>query len=184
MLKISKSSSGGLNAIRSFSMRKSLLHERIIVILTFLILTTVVSSQSILTIESGASMKVLNGANMCVNIIEGPGILNGDGTLCGDLVSEKPIAPNEVPANFDMLQNYPNPFNPFTVIKYQLPKASYVSIKLYDPLGRLTAVLYEGNQQAGYFQEQVDGTNLASGIYFCRFNTGDYSKVIKMLLVK
>ena len=90
----------------------------------------------------------------------------------------------EIPKEFKLEQNYPNPFNPVTVIKYQIPKANYVSIKLYDQLGRELGILYEGDQQAGYYQATVNGTNLASGVYFCRITTAGYNKVIKMSLIK
>ncbi len=91
---------------------------------------------------------------------------------------------NNIPAGYSLSQNYPNPFNPVTVIKYQIPKANYVSIKLYDQLGRELGILYEGDQQAGYYQATVDGTNLASGVYFCRITIAGYNKVIKMSLIK
>jgi hypothetical protein len=108
------------------------------------------------------------------------------------LVAIEAVVSSELPSSFDLIQNYPNPFNPVTVIKYQIPKAAYVSIILYDQLGREAAVLHAGDQQAGYYQATVDGTNLASGIYFCRINAADpsagsgqsYSKVIKMSLIK
>ena len=85
---------------------------------------------------------------------------------------------------FDISQNYPNPFNPVTMINYQLPKAGSVTIKLFDALGRETQTLFEGNQPAGSYKVTVDGTNLSSGIYYCRISTADYSKVIKMSLIK
>jgi hypothetical protein len=174
-----KSASGGLNLSRSAICGNTL------VILMLLFLTTIVNCQSVFTYSSGSSIGVLSGADLCANIIGGSGIIYGGGTICGGLVSIEPIVSNELPATFDMLQNYPNPFNPVTVIKYQLPKANYVTIKLYDQLGREAAVLYEGNQQAGYYQASVDGTNLASGIYFCRITSGEgFSKVIKMSLIK
>jgi hypothetical protein len=154
-----------------------------LIILTFLIITASASSQSVLTLGSGTSLGVLTGTNLCSDIINGSGILYGNGTICGVLVAIEPVS-NELPSSFDMSQNYPNPFNPVSTIKYQLPKANYVTIKLYDQLGREAGILYEGSQLAGYYQATVDGTNLASGIYFCRINTSDYSKVIKMSLIK
>jgi hypothetical protein len=89
-----------------------------------------------------------------------------------------------VPNEFSMSQNYPNPFNPSTLVKYQVPVAAYVSIKLYDQLGKEVMVIQEGSQPAGYYQASVDGTKLASGIYYCRINTEGYSRVIKMSLIK
>jgi hypothetical protein len=100
------------------------------------------------------------------------------------LVAIDPVISNEIPSTFNMSQNYPNPFNPVSTIKYQLPKESYVIIKLYNQLGSEAGVLFEGNQQAGYYHAAIDGTNLASGIYFCRIIAGDFSKVIKMSLIK
>ncbi len=89
-----------------------------------------------------------------------------------------------IPKDFSLSQNYPNPFNPVTMIDYQIPEESYVAIKLYDQLGRETLVLFEGNRQAGYYRLTIDGSNFASGVYYCRLSAGKYSAVIKMLLVK
>ncbi len=155
-----------------------------LIILTVLLLTASANSQSVLTLGPGTSLGVLTGTNLCADIINGTGILYGNGTICGVLVAIDPVVSNELPSSFDMSQNYPNPFNPVSTIKYQLPKANFVTIKLYDQLGKEAGILYEGNQQAGYYQLSVDGTNLASGIYFCRINAADYSKVIKMSLIK
>jgi hypothetical protein len=91
---------------------------------------------------------------------------------------------SDIPKEFSLSQNYPNPFNPVSTIKYQIPKESYVTIKLYNQLGSEAGVLFEGTQQAGYYHAAIDGTNLASGIYFCRIIAGDFSKVIKMSLIK
>jgi hypothetical protein len=186
-----------LNNVQSDSSGKSAastLGGKILILLTVLLLNTAPDTrcQSVLTLELGTTMGVLTGTDLCANTINGSGSLYGSGTICGVVLAIEPIASNELPTNFDMLQNYPNPFNPSTVIKYQLPKVNYVSIKLYDPLGRVAGVLYEGDQQAGYYQVKVDGTNLASGIYFCRISAGDpssgsgkdFTKVIKMLLIK
>lgn len=155
-----------------------------IIIITILCISSSISSQSALTLGAGTSMGITTGANLCANVINGPGILYGGGTICGGLVAIEPVTSAEIPQTFDMLQNYPNPFNPITVIKYQLPQATYVSIKLYDQLGRETLRMYEGEHQAGYYQLTVDGKDLASGIYFCRLTSEGFTKVIKMLLVK
>ena len=162
-----------------------------LILITFLILSVTASAQSVLTLGTGTSMGVLTGADLCASILNGSGILYGGGNICGVLVTVEPITSNELPVNIDIFQNYPNPFNPATVIKYQLPSSNSVSIKLYDRLGREVGLLYEGIQQAGVYQLTVDGTNLASGIYFCRITAGqaglstsDFTKVIKMSLIK
>jgi type IX secretion system substrate protein len=142
-------------------------------------------AQSVLTLGPGTSMGVLPGADMCSNIINGLGIMYGGGTVCGgSLVGIEPLIQPVLPESFDISQNYPNPFNPATTVKYQIPKAAYVSLKLYDALGRETAVLFEGEQPAGYYRVVIDGTNLASGLYFFKIISGDFSKVIKMNLIK
>jgi hypothetical protein len=91
---------------------------------------------------------------------------------------------SDIPKDLSVSQNYPNPFNPVTMINYQLPKAGNVTIKLYDQLGRESGTLFDGSRQAGSYMVTVDGANLASGIYYCRINTADNSKVIKMSLIK
>ncbi len=155
-----------------------------LILITFLLLTVAARSQSVLTLETGTTIEVLTGANLCVDVINGPGILYGGGSICGGLVGIEPIVSNAQPTGFSMSQNYPNPFNPVTIVKYQLPKAAYLKIMLFDQLGREAGVLFDGNQQAGYYQVAVDGTNLASGIYYCRITTESYTKVIKMSLIK
>lgn len=172
-----------------------------LIVSSLFLLVTMVQSQSVHKSESGTIMSVLTGADLCNNVINDPGflyVINSPGilysgrTICGNVVALESDANNELPLNFDMSQNYPNPFNPSTLIKYQLPNASYISLKLYDQLGREVRSLYEGNQEAGYFQITIDGTNLASGLYFCRLTSGDassnsgkgFTKVIKMSLIK
>ena len=155
-----------------------------IILITILLLAFSANSQSVLTLETGSSMGVTTGANLCANVINGSGILYGSGNICGGLVAIDPVTSNELPGTFNMSQNYPNPFNPVTVIKYQLPEAAYVNVKLYDQLGREILQLFAGERQAGFYELTVDGTNLASGMYFCTLKAGDHSGVIKMLLVK
>jgi hypothetical protein len=88
------------------------------------------------------------------------------------------------PASFDIYQNYPNPFNPVTVIKYQVPNSTQVSIKVYDLIGREIKVLVDENKGPGVYQVSFDAKNLASGIYFYKMIAGDFSSVKKMNLLK
>ncbi len=91
---------------------------------------------------------------------------------------------NGIPKTYSLHQNYPNPFNPVTKIKFDIPKSGIVSIKLYDILGNETATLFEGPQNAGYYEAEFDASNYASGIYFYKITAGSYSETKKMILIK
>ncbi len=90
----------------------------------------------------------------------------------------------ERPADFALEQNYPNPFNPTTVIAYQLPVASEVSLKVYDMLGRQVATLVNQRQVAGRYQASFNAAGLSSGVYFYRLQASSFTKTMKMMLVK
>lgn len=91
---------------------------------------------------------------------------------------------NGIPTEFNLSQNYPNPFNPVTLIKYQVPEASLVSVKIYDLIGREVAVLVNEVKQTGSYQVKFNGENFASGVYFYKMVAGDFSSVKKMNLLK
>jgi hypothetical protein len=91
---------------------------------------------------------------------------------------------NTVPKVYSLEQNYPNPFNPVTTISYRIPKAGNVKLTVLDVLGRELAVLVNGFKQAGSYSVQFDASELASGIYFYRIESGDFKDVKKMTLVK
>jgi hypothetical protein len=89
-----------------------------------------------------------------------------------------------LPDNYGIQQNYPNPFNPKTSINYQLPKATYVKLAVYDVLGHEIAVLVNGEKPGGYYSVSFDASQLTSGVYLYRLNTGEYTKIKKMVLAK
>ncbi|HPO54362.1 MAG TPA: T9SS type A sorting domain-containing protein [Ignavibacteriaceae bacterium] len=88
------------------------------------------------------------------------------------------------PATFGLSQNYPNPFNPSTVIRYQIPVDSRVSVKVYNVLGNVVTTLQNGFQTAGEYSVTLDGSNLASGVYFYKIEAGEFTATKKMLLTK
>ena len=89
-----------------------------------------------------------------------------------------------LPDKFSLSQNYPNPFNPTTIIGYSIPKASFVTLKVYDVLGREVATLVNKEKSIGNYNVEFNGSGLSSGIYFYKIQAGDYSSVKKMVLVK
>jgi uncharacterized repeat protein (TIGR01451 family) len=91
---------------------------------------------------------------------------------------------NKIPDRFALEQNYPNPFNPATLIKFQLPKQTQVSIKVFDLLGREVAVLVNDVKQPGYYEIRFDGSSLASGMYFYKIEAGTFIETKKMVLIK
>jgi hypothetical protein len=98
---------------------------------------------------------------------------------------EEKSSSNETPYSYCFGQNYPNPFNPTTVIRYQLPIRSNMSLKVYDLLGQEIVTLFEGVRQPGIYEATFDGSKLTGGIYFYRLttNTG-FVKTNKSLLLK
>lgn len=92
---------------------------------------------------------------------------------------------NEVPATFSLQQNYPNPFNPSTTIRFSVPKASVVTVGVYDVTGKLVATIANNEYvTAGVKEINFNASNLASGIYFYTLKSGDFTQTKKMILVK
>ncbi len=107
------------------------------------------------------------------------GVLYGDTILTGiNQIS------TEATSSYSLSQNFPNPFNPNTVIRYQLPVVSNVSIRVYDVQGREVRTLVNERMQAGTYEVDFDGKGLNSGVYFYRMVTRNFSETKKMLLIK
>jgi hypothetical protein len=88
-----------------------------------------------------------------------------------------------IPTVYALSQNYPNPFNPATTIQFALPKASYVSLKVFDLLGREVSTLLSQELEAGYFTVRWQA-NVPSGIYYYRLQAGEYVETKKMTLMR
>ncbi len=89
-----------------------------------------------------------------------------------------------VPKQFMLYQNYPNPFNPSTVIKFEIPRETFVTLKIYDVLGRLVKSLVNEEKPAGDYSINFNAANFSNGVYFYRLKAGNYSQVRKMVLLK
>lgn len=95
-------------------------------------------------------------------------------------VGNSPIVVRE----FALNQNYPNPFNPVTQIKYQVPTASKVTLKVYDILGREVATLVDQVRTAGVYSVSFNGSSLSSGVYFYRMTAGKFNQTKRLILLK
>jgi len=89
-----------------------------------------------------------------------------------------------VPNVFTMSQNFPNPFNPSTTISFSLPSESFVSMKVFDILGREVSTLVSEKMPAGSYTKQWNASNLGSGIYFYRLQAGSFTETKKLVLLK
>ncbi len=112
------------------------------------------------------------------------GEIRGQVSYGFDVLTSVVNKPLNFPEKFDLEQNYPNPFNPSTIIRYQLPNAGHVTLKVYDILGREVATLVDGVKEVGSYSVTFDGEKLASGVYISRLTAGNYTKTMKMVLMK
>ncbi|OUV01443.1 MAG: hypothetical protein CBC40_08130 [bacterium TMED80] len=94
-----------------------------------------------------------------------------------------------VPIEFNLYQNHPNPFNPYTKLKYDLPKDSYVSLTIFDMLGNVVNNLVNTNQSSGFKSVQWNATDnlgqpISAGVYLYSIETKDFRQTKKMILLK
>lgn len=89
-----------------------------------------------------------------------------------------------VPGVFALHQNYPNPFNPATVFSFQLPVSSFVTLKVFDVLGREVTTLVKEVMTGGSYLVTWDATGYSSGVYFCRLEAGSFVATRKLLLLR
>ena len=91
---------------------------------------------------------------------------------------------NIVPKAFTLFQNYPNPFNPSTNISFSLPSRSFVSLKVFDLLGKEVATIVSEEMSAGSYSKQWNASKFASGVYFYRLQAGSFTEIKKLLFLK
>jgi hypothetical protein len=94
------------------------------------------------------------------------------------------VTPTSIPLQYALDQNYPNPFNPSTTIKFQMPLKGFVTLRIYDIIGRKVATLVNGFKEAGPHDVKFDASNLPSGVYFYRITAGTYAETKKLVLIK
>ncbi len=109
-------------------------------------------------------------------------------TDAGGSIDVKKIS-SEIPESYLLEQNYPNPFNPSTTIKFRIKQSEFVSLKIFDVLGREIATLVNkklgaGNYEVQFSLNQLTEKQLSSGVYFYRIQAGSFSDIKKMVLVK
>jgi hypothetical protein len=108
-------------------------------------------------------------------------------TTASGLSSLEPLP--GIPLSYELSQNYPNPFNPSTRISYSIGARGFVSLKVFDILGREVARLVGEMQEAGSYQMTWNGSDrggipVTSGVYFYRLESGTYSRTHKMILLR
>ena len=103
-------------------------------------------------------------------------LLRGTVTGVGDLPT--------IPREFSLQQNYPNPFNPTTTIRYSIPERTHVSLKLYNLLGQEVFGLVDEEKEQGEHSVHLNGSALASGVYFYRMTAGRFSEQRKLIVLK
>jgi hypothetical protein len=91
---------------------------------------------------------------------------------------------NDMPTRFSLEQNYPNPFNPSTIFSFTLPSKSFVSLKVFDFIGREVISLVSEEMSAGTYSRQWNAANMSSGIYYYRLQTNSFTETKKLVLLK
>ena len=91
---------------------------------------------------------------------------------------------NEVPRGYSLSQNYPNPFNPSTTIEFSIPQREFVTLRLYNMLGQNVQTLIAQTLEEGTHHAALTGAQLASGVYFYRFQAGNFSESKKLTILK
>ena len=141
-----------------------------------------------ISLDNGETWKILEDLNGME--VLNTAVINDKlfaGTLYGlwyQQLKTTDIADDGVPAKFSLKQNYPNPFNPVTKITFSIPSKNFVSLKVYDVLGREVSQLINSELDAGNHQVEFNGSRLSSGVYFYHLKSGSFSEVKKLILAK
>ena len=90
----------------------------------------------------------------------------------------------EIVTGYEISQNYPNPFNPSTKIRFSIPSSEFVTLKIFNELGKEVESLVSSKLSAGTYEADWNAANLNSGVYYYRLQAGSFLQTRKMLLVK
>jgi len=119
--------------------------------------------------------------------VGGSPIVVGGGTILkttnGGGVFISKISSN-IPNKYNLSQNFPNPFNPVTNINFDIPKNTYVKVKIFDILGKEIETLVNEKLNPGTYEVTFNASQYPSGVYFYRLQAGDYNECKKMILIK
>lgn len=107
-----------------------------------------------------------------------------DGVTYGSVIMDVNLISSEIPNGFSLQQNFPNPFNPSTIIKFSIPKSAFVSLIVYDQLGREMSNLLNEKKGAGTYQYIFSANNISSGIYYYTLRADDFVETKKMILIR
>ena len=128
--------------------------------------------------------KVYIGFRYNMNVLVDGIKVNVDDVFVGNQSMSSITYIGNTPINYDLMQNYPNPFNPVTSIEFSILKDEFVKLIVYNSIGQKVFTLVNNNLKAGTHKVTFDASELPSGIYIYKIIAGDFTKTLKMSLVK
>jgi hypothetical protein len=158
--------------------------KTIIAILLILLSSPLLFGQSSIVFDAGTIIDVGSGADISADSFTFNGTYSGSGTFSHGTSAVEIGGSLKPPKEFRLSQNYPNPFNPSTTISFSLSSKSFVSLKIYDALGREVSILVSEELPAGIYIQDWNAHNLPSGVYFYRLQAGSFVNTKKLLLLK
>jgi hypothetical protein len=130
--------------------------------------------------KSGAVVEVVASDTSAPN----SGTIQTDGVTWSSTNTSGVEDEDQIPTQYSLSQNYPNPFNPSTTISFSIPTSEFISLKVFDVLGKEIAALVNEEKPAGSYNVNFDASQLSSGIYFYKLQAGNYFEMKKMILMK
>ncbi len=135
-------------------------------------------------LPSGGGTVVLTQAGVHYYVCVPHASIGMKGTITVNAATDVKSIIKTLPDNFILMQNYPNPFNPATTISFSLPAKSFVSLKIYNALGKEVSNIVSGELPAGEYKRQWNAADFPSGVYFYRMQVGTQTETKKLVLIK